>query len=127
MLKCPEKLGSRKSSVILTKSSLGLLQHLQLRHWSVRAMLCTYFATLVLVGLLFSPEKQDSREREFYLDAFGCPLVSFSFVQVSTGVHQQFGSCNATDIDLLGYERKLDTQHFFVFERFGRTVGYLLY
>ena len=31
-----------------------------LRHWSVRAMLCTYFATLVLVGLLFSPEKQDS-------------------------------------------------------------------
>eukprot|EP00434_Breviolum_minutum_P028298 symbB.v1.2.025035.t1/scaffold2409.1/size79984/3 len=52
-------------------------------HWSVRAMLCTYFATLVLVGLLFSPEKQ-----------------------VSTGVHQQFGSCNATDIDLLGYERK---------------------
>eukprot|EP00435_Cladocopium_sp_Y103_P025630 s3633_g6.t1 len=52
-------------------------------HWSVRAMLCTYFATLVLVGLLFSPEKQ-----------------------VSTGVHQQFGSCNATDIDLMGYERK---------------------
>lgn len=52
-------------------------------HWSVRAMLCTYFATLVLVGLLFSPEKQ-----------------------VSTGVHQQFGSCDATDIDLMGYERK---------------------
>ncbi|CAK9013771.1 unnamed protein product [Durusdinium trenchii] len=52
-------------------------------HWSVRATLCMYFATLVLIGLLFSPEKQ-----------------------VSTGVHQQFGDCHATDIDLMGYERK---------------------
>ncbi|CAJ1330885.1 unnamed protein product [Effrenium voratum] len=52
-------------------------------HWSVRTAMCTYFMTLILVGLLFSPEKQ-----------------------VSTGVHQQFGPCDATDVDLMGYERK---------------------
>eukprot|EP00438_Fugacium_kawagutii_P031709 Skav215625 [mRNA] locus=scaffold620:38143:39486:- [translate_table: standard] len=63
-------------------------------HWSVRAVLCTYFAVLVMVGLFFSPEKQ-----------------------VSTGVHQQFGSCDATDIDLMGYERK----RYICAERFPRT------
>ena len=51
--------------------------------WAVRAVLCGYFAALALLGHAFSPEKQ-----------------------VSTGVHQQFGECEATDVDLLGYERK---------------------
>ena len=40
-------------------------------------------------------------------------------VQVSTGVHQQFGDCNATDIDLLGYERKSAAKPEQVFGRMG--------
>ncbi|CAE7782298.1 unnamed protein product [Symbiodinium pilosum] len=52
-------------------------------HWSVRFALFGYFATLVFIGSNFSPEKQ-----------------------VSTGVHQEFGPCDATDIDLLGLQRK---------------------
>mmetsp|Transcript_8306 Transcript_8306/g.19534 ORF Transcript_8306/g.19534 Transcript_8306/m.19534 type:complete len:476 (+) Transcript_8306:40-1467(+) len=52
-------------------------------HWSARLALLAYFFTLVSIGMVFSPEKQ-----------------------VSTGVHQEFGPCDATDIDLLGLERK---------------------
>ncbi|CAE7430819.1 unnamed protein product [Symbiodinium natans] len=52
-------------------------------HWSVRFALLGYFCTLILIGLTFSPENQ-----------------------VSTGVHQEFGPCDAMDIDLMGFERK---------------------
>ena len=55
--------------------------------WAVRAVLCGYFAALAFMGHSFSPERQ-----------------------VSTGVHQQFGDCHATDVDLLGYERKRGDQ-----------------
>ncbi|OLP75987.1 hypothetical protein AK812_SmicGene44135 [Symbiodinium microadriaticum] len=52
-------------------------------HWSVRFAMVGYFFALILIGSAFSPENQ-----------------------VSTGVHQEFGPCDATDIDLLGLERK---------------------
>ncbi|CAE7194784.1 unnamed protein product [Symbiodinium sp. CCMP2592] len=52
-------------------------------HWSVHFAIVGYFFALILIGLAFSPENQ-----------------------VSTGVHQEFGPCDATDIDLLGLARK---------------------
>jgi len=48
----------------------------------VRIGLAAYFLTLVLSMACFSPQDQ-----------------------ISTGVHQEFGPCNVTDVDLLGYPR----------------------
>ena len=65
----------------------------------MRFALFGYFCALVFIGLSFSPETQahccvsDSR-------------LPQELLQVSTGVHQEFGPCNATDVDLLGLERK---------------------
>jgi hypothetical protein len=50
--------------------------------WVVRGGIIPYYVMLVCVMTFFSPENQ-----------------------ISTGAHQVFGACDATDVDLLGYPR----------------------